>query len=168
MYPVLGRGQHMEEERYDLSEQILTPTSSSYSCPQTRWDSSCEEWVTIKHQHLHDQSSLLLLSLSTTTVKLCIYITYLFYAQQSTKGDMSRISFLPQNHLFRGCCNIVIFGSNKNKQNHPYLINQSRIKSWNKQPFINKGQLQCSSSFQSTLVRTTGPKDEINVLILLI
>lgn len=109
-----------------------------------------------------------------TQMELCIhdykrtkfkYSTSLDRITLSKKDFLISGSFLPQNHLFSGCCNIVIFGSNKNKQNHPYLINQSRIKSGNKQPFINKGQLQCSSSFQSTLVRTTELKDEINVLI---
>lgn len=49
---------------------------------------------------------------------------------------------------------------------HPYPINQSQDKhSWNEQPFMNMGQLQCSLSFQSAVVRTTKLRGEINALI---
>lgn len=79
MYPVLGRGQGMEEERYDLSEQIFTPTSSSHSCQQTRSDSSCKEWVTHNKIPLSAWSLSLLLLLSLLSTAMVRLLTVAMY-----------------------------------------------------------------------------------------
>ena len=93
---------------------------------------------------------------------VCLYITVL---------PKRTFSFQVHSFLITTCsvgvAILLYFVAIIINKNHPYPINQSQDKhSWNKQPFINMGQLQCPSSFQSTVVRTTKLKDEINALIL--